>query len=270
MEENINKNRKITNTVGEIKLEMIKKHNLSLDTSSGLIMTSNLSQETCTKLNSLFTNSICEKKSIWNYLPKFNKKITQQEILNNSLIKSINLKKDLNAHIVPLEPSEKFVMELAYKILTKNGFYVEREGTIDYWSFDLTNDENTAVFFDVYKDNELFNFNVETCIFYTQSDNGLTGNIDYYKVERVHNNFPIPHNSNFINDNDIDNNIDNDNDNEYESKYQQQTNIIKQEIIINSGLVVLISGNQLYCPQPLYGTGKRNYMVVKLRSKKKL
>ena len=47
---------------------------------------------------------------------------------------------------------------------------------------------------------------------------------------------------------------------------KSKTNITKKEIIISAGLTILISGNQLYCPQPLYGLDKCNYIIVKLRS----
>ena len=49
---------------------------------------------------------------------------------------------------------------------------------------------------------------------------------------------------------------------------QEKVVKMKKEIKISSNLAVLISGNQLYSPQPLYGYGKRKYVTVKLRSKR--
>ena len=247
IEENITNNRKI-NVMSEFEVEMVNKHNILLNTKNSKIITSNLNCETNNKLNLLFGDNV--KKSLWDYLLWFNKKFDQQEIFNNSLIKSVKFKNDLNTNNISLESSDNFIINLAQEYLIKSGFNVEKEGVIDYWSFNLTNDENNAIFFDVYKDNEMFNFNVETCIFYTQNDIGINGNIDYYKIENV---FPecslVKNNYDLMDSN------------------EPKTNITKKEIIISTGLVILISGNQLYCPQPLYGLGKRNYIIVKLRSK---
>ena len=252
IEENINKNKKI-NVINNPnpKLEMANTQNTLLDTPKSKIIILNLNYKTNDKINLAFNEKNNRKTSLWDYILRFNKKINQQQVFNNSLVKSIKFKNDLSFNNIPLQPNDNFIINLACEYLIKNGFNIEKEGIIEYWSFDLINDENNAIFYDVYKDDELFNFYVDTCIFYTHNDLGINGNLDYYKIEHTSPQSITTNNKYNLTQTNI-----------------TKTNIMKNEIKISSNLAVLISGNQLYSPQPLYGYGKRKYVTVKLRSKR--
>jgi len=248
MEENINKDRRLSIVI-EPECEMVNKKDVLLNTPNGKIITTSLNDETNNKINLLFNEKKYVCKSIWDYIPWLNKKIDQQQIFNDSLKKSLKFINGFDINNIPLEIGDNFIINLAQEYLTKNGFNVKKEGIIEYWSFVVDNDENNPIFFDVYKNDELFDFNVETCIFFTQNDLGINGNYDYYKIEHTSPLFSTTNNKNILT-----------------KPNELKTNVTRKEIKISSNLVVLISGNQLYGPQPLYGQGKRNYVVVKLRS----
>ena len=232
------------------ELELVNKYNILLNNSKNKIVVSNLDIETNNKINLLFNTWNLTHKSIWNCSSKFKKKIhNQQDIFNNSLVKSLKFANDYDNNNELLESDDNFIINLAYKHLINSGFSVGREGLIEYWSFNLDNNINNSIVFDVYKDNELLDFNVETCIFFTQNDESIIGNLDYYKISHGSPKSPT---TNFY----------------YGLKESNEfnTNITQKEIKITSNLIIMVSGNQLYCPQPLYGNGIRNYIIVRFRS----
>jgi hypothetical protein len=284
IEENINNNgnnNKI-NKLGEfrlkfeLELETISKNEVLLNTPTGKIAIENLNDEINEKINSFFdnvnnTNSPNDgKKTLWEYFSWFTKKIDQRQLFNSSLIKTKKFNNGYEQNGNSLELNDNYVINLAQEYLKKNGFSTIKEGIIEYWSFDIKTNENNSIIFDVYKDDELFDFKVETCIFFTKNDTGINGNYDYYKIQHE--------SPQFINDNykktsyDMYNTYNNynlyniENKNNLDTRDEQTPSVIKKEIIISPKRVILISGNLLYSPQPLFGHGKRNYIVVKLHS----
>jgi hypothetical protein len=63
---------------------------------------------------------------------------------------------------------------------------------IEYRNYNLKNCENDAIYFDVYKDDELFDFRVDTCIFVINNNENISGNIDFYVISSPNINKKIP------------------------------------------------------------------------------
>ena len=103
----------------------------------------------------------------------------------------------------------------------------------------MSNNENDSIFFDVYKDNEITEQNVSTCIFLIQSNEKIFGNLDTYIIQQS-----ILKSSS--------------------ESDEKNKNIVKKEIKMTKELMIIMTGNILYCPQPLYGKGIRSYVIVRL------
>jgi hypothetical protein len=238
IEENF-KNRKIKINNVPQEIEMINTYTTLYDTNQSRVIFSNLNEYCEYKINNIFQLSPNINKSVWTCIPWYNKKISSNEIYNNSLVKTKKFCNDKNIEDNLLDTDDNYFINLAMHHLTNNEYNVKKEGIIEYRHFNLTNNEHDAIYFDVYKDDEIFDFNVETCIFVTQTNDKISGNIDFYMISSPNTN------KKFVNNG---------------------TNISKKEIKVDNNSIILISGNILYCPQPLYGNGVRNYIIVKLRS----
>lgn len=238
IEENFKNRKNKTDNIHQ-ELEFVNKYTILYDANQSKVILSNLNECSRYKINNLFQSSSNVKKSVCNCVPWYNKKMSSTEIYNNSLVKSKKFFNEISIENNLLDQDDEYFINLAIFHLTNNGYNIKKEGIIEYRHFNLTNNDNDAIYFDVYKDDEILDFNVETCILVTQNNNNITGNIDFYMISSPNTNKKI------FNDN---------------------TNISKKEIKIDYNTVILISGNILYCPQPLYGNGIRNYIIVKLRS----
>jgi hypothetical protein len=78
-----------------------------------------------------------------------------------------------------------YLVDLAYEYLTKNGFSVcKTRGTIDFWNYQINNDPVINSLLDEHNDNYyLDDYNVHTCIFYTQKDETFNGGNLYYFID---------------------------------------------------------------------------------------
>jgi hypothetical protein len=235
IDETLKKNKIIITGDKAQEVEMINKYHILYDNYQSRVILSNFNKGVETNINNFFKLYLSNTKSIWNYIPWYNKKLSSSEIYANSLVKFTKFNNDKNGE-------DDYFIDLAIAHLLNNGLNVKREGIIEYRHFDLSNSEHDPIFFDVYKDDELLGFNVETCIFITQSNEKIFGNWDFYMISS-----PGP--------------------TIYKNSNSELTkNISKKEIPITNNSLILISGNIMYCPQALYGDGARNYIIVKLRS----
>jgi hypothetical protein len=237
IEENF-KNRKIKINNVPHEIELINNYTTLYDINQNKVILSNLNEYCKYKINNLFQSLPNINKSLWNCVPWYNKKMSSAEIYNNSLIRT---KKFNNNNIEDklFDSDDEYFINLAMNHLINNRYNVTKEGMIEYRHFNLINNDNDAIYFDVYKDDELLDFKVETCIFITNNNENISGNIDFYVINSPNINKKIANGT---------------------------TNISKKEIKITNNTIILISGNILYCPQPLYGLGIRNYIIVRLRS----
>ena len=168
----------------------------------------------------------------------------------DSLINSIYF-----SNYTKLNDLEQFFVDTAYEYLKITNFDVQKEGYIEFRHFNLSNDEDSAIYFDVVQEDENVNKNVETCIFITQTEKYISGNFDFYRIGYSSPKSPTTNIS--INKHAIEhNNI----------SFVSSTTVSKKEIIINENAVILISGNIMYCYQPIFGKGIRNIITVKFIS----
>ena len=132
-----------------------------------------------------------------------------------------------------------YLVDLAYEYLTKNGFSVcKTRGTIDFWNYQINNDPVINSLLDEHNDNYyLDDYNVHTCIFYTQKDETFNGGNLYYFIDSENAFFDIL-------------GID-------QKKYL---------LPIESKMVVLMDGDLVHQPESYSGTGVRNSIVVSLMS----
>jgi hypothetical protein len=140
------------------------------------------------------------------------------------------------------------ILILAYTLLTEAGCKVyKNQGILERHSYRSTS-ENTcvqtplAIHIDNFGGTE---WEVYTCIIYTQKDNTIHGgNIDLFDEEPSFIDWLL-------------------NCFGYKNEYSK-----KIEVQIEAGLVLLMSGDVYHKPQDTYGIGTRNCTVVQLRSKK--
>lgn len=203
------------------------------------VITINFDENIREKMKEWITSLPKPKKNIYNYIPWFSSLKTSKEILDSSYTKIFNfddLQKSNNV--------DDYFIDTAIVHLNNNGITVKREGQIEYKSYNLLNNEIDAIFFDVYKDNEILGYDTSTCIFLNQSNENIIGNIDTYIIEPRSPKTP----------------------NKFANIIEVSNNIIKKEIKICKEQIILIKGNVMYCPQPLYGNGIRSYVIVRLRN----
>lgn len=235
--------------------EMVNKYNIIHDNLYSKIILSKINSDIENKINTFFNNITNKNKSNWKFLKWLNIKTSITRNYNESLIKILKFTNNEN-----LEQIDEYFINLAITNLTDSGFIVKKEGSIEYRHFNLSNKEHTSIYFDVYKDDELLGFNVETCIFITQNTNLIFGNYDYYIIGNA-----SPQSSNIINSH-TKNTILKTNMNNICKSDINTSNINKKKINVTNNIIMLISGNILYCPEPLYGNGIRNYITVRLRT----
>lgn len=228
------KNKKINN-----KIYFENNTNILYDNIYTKIITKNLEENVIDKINEYFNLFPKAKKSIYDFIPCYTPKKSAKEIMDNSCSKIFNFD-DFTVR----DKYDEYFIYTAMNYLINNGFNVKKEGQIEYKSINLSNDENNAIFSDVYKDNEILGYNAATCIFIIQSNKKIFGNIDTYIIQPGSPKTP----------------------NKYTNVSEQTNNITKREIIITEEQVILMSGNVMYCPQPLYGYGIRSYIIVRLRN----
>lgn len=233
-----NKNN-IGNKYKNLKLEMKNTYTTLYDNYQSKVVITDLNKYCANNINNFFQSLSNPTKSIWNFIPWYNKKISSTEIYKNSLVKTINFYNGESTESKILEPIDEYFIDLAMSHFQNNGYKVIKQGMIEYRNYNLKNCENDAIYFDVYKDDELFDFRVDTCIFITNNNENISGNIDFYVISSPNINKKIAN---------------------------SEINISKKEIKIINNSVILISGNILYCPQPLYGLGIRNCIIIRLRS----
>lgn len=217
-------------------IELSKKNIVLLDTLSSKVILLKFDKNIENAINVYFENATKTQKMCLNILTPKKKTLNY----NDSLIKTTNFTvSDI------LDFNDDYFINLAFEHLTNNKYNVTKEGIIEYRQFILSNNKDNAIYFDVYKDDEILGYNTETCIFITQSNDLITGNIDFYNFEHS-----SPKTQTFLN----------------ASFENTERTMIKKEIIVSNNTLILISGNILYCPQPLYGKGIRNLIFVKLRN----
>lgn len=226
------------NKISIIRDNDIKK-NILYDNMFTKVITITLEEHMKNKINEYFNLLPKAKKSIYDYIPWYTPKKSTSEIMDNSIKKIFNFD-----DFTVVDKYDEYFIDRAMTYLINNGFNVKREGQIEYKSFNLSNNEINAIFFDVYKDNEILGYDVATCIFIIQENEKIFGNIDTYILQSNSPKTP----------------------NKYTNVNEQTYNITKREIIITGKQVILMSGNVMYCPQPLYGYGQRNYIIVRLRN----
>lgn len=223
--------------------EKIINYNILHEALYSKVIILNLDEKTIGIINEFKNYLPKNKRSMWDYIPRYNKKKSSKEIYDNSFIKKNNFNLDLSGENKALEIIDEYLINTSYNHLTNCGVSVKKEGVIEYRSYNLTNDENDQIFFDVYKDDETSDYKVETCIYILQdNEKNIYGNLDFYMISQS-----SPQSPSKLND-------------------ASTNNISKKEIKIFNNLLVMISGNILYCPQPLYGNGNRIVIIVKMRS----
>lgn len=139
-----------------------------------------------------------------------------------------------------------YIKNVAYELLTNTGFKVDPNyGNIELYYYEIADGEKGTTKFAPHVDDDGYNnYPVETCIFYTQKDESIIdGNLDYY--------IPDPNKAK-----------------KWYSKFIENYGE-KQELKVENGTVALLSGNLYHCPQDYSGYGKRNCIVVQLRSLKR-
>ena len=228
------KNKKIIN-----KIHFENNTNILYDNIYTKIITINLEEIVINKINEYFNLLPKAKKTIYDFIPWYTSKKSAKEIMNNSFLKIFNF----DDFTLKYKYDEYFI-DTAMSYLINNGFNVKREGQIEYKSYNLSNNENEAIFSDVYKDNEILGYNAATCIFIIQENQKIFGNIDAYIIQPGSPKTP----------------------NKYAKVTEYTNNITKKEIIITGEQVILMSGNVIYYPQPLYGYGVRSFIIVRLRN----
>jgi hypothetical protein len=221
------------------KIRFENNTNILYDNIYTKIITINLEENVINKINEYFNLLPKGKKSIYDFFPWYTPKKSAKEIMDNSFVKIFNF----DELTVKYNYDEYFI-DTAMSYLINNGFNVKKEGQIEYKSINLSNNENNAIFSDVYKDNEILGYNAATCIFIIQENKKIFGNIDAYIIQPGLPKTP----------------------NKYANVSEYTNNIIKKEIIITGEQVILMSGNIIYCPQPLYGYGVRSFIIVRLRN----
>lgn len=203
------------------------------------VMTMNFDDEIREKMKEWITNLPKPKKNIYNYIPWYSTHKTSKEIVDSAYTKIYNfddLQKSNNV--------DDYFIDTAITYLNNNNITIKREGQIEYKSYNLLNNDNDPIFFDVYKDSEILGYNTSTCIFINQSNENVFGNIDTYIIEPGSPKTPT----------------------KFANIIEVPNNIIKKEIKICKEQIILMTGNVMYCPQPLYGNGNRSYVIVRLRN----
>ena len=226
MEESL-KNKKRTNFDKKVYKNVI------YDNLQSKIIITNLDKHIKEKMNAYF-NPFQTKKTIYDYMPLCSNKKSSREIIDNCHTKILNFNE-----FTTINDFDNFFINAAYNCLISNRINIKRVGQIEYKSYDLSNNENDSIFFDVYKDNEITEQNVSTCIFLIQSNEKIFGNLDTYIIQQ----------SIFKSSSESD---------------EKNKNIVKKEIKMTKELMIIMTGNILYCPQPLYGKGIRSYVIVRL------
>lgn len=128
------------------------------------------------------------------------------------------------------------LIDKAYQLLNNVGLYTQKKILlIEMYSYNLDGGVIRSIFGKHY-DNEAFRHsNVNTCLFYTQRDEGVKDcNLNYYVKDNTKKGFI----------------------NKIFPKYIKNTHIIK------TGDVLLMSGKLLHQPENCSGTGLRNVIVI--------
>jgi len=168
--------------------------------------------------------------------------------LSNDIIELLNKSIKFTDKIITPDNlfDEPGMLILAYTLLTEAGYKVyNNQGILERHSYRSIS-ENTYLQtpLTIHKDNfGATEWEVDTCIIYTQKDNTIHGgNIDLFDeepsfIDWLLNCFGCK--------------------NEYSKKIEVQ---------VETGLVLLMSGDVYHKPQDIYGIGTRNCIVVQLRS----
>lgn len=203
------------------------------------VITMNFDDEIREKMKELITSLPKPKKNIYNYIPWYSSYKTSKEIMDSAYTKIYNFDDFQKSNNV-----DDYFIDTAITYFNNNGIRVKREGQIEYKSYNLLNNDTDAIFFDVYKDNEILGYDASTCIFLNQSNENIFGNIDTYIIEPGTPKTPT----------------------KFANVIEVPNNIIKKEITICEEQIILMTGNIIYCLQPLYGNGNRSYVIVRLRN----
>lgn len=203
------------------------------------VITINFDDKTREKMKKWITSLPKQKKNICNYIPWYSSHKTSREIVDSAYTRIFNFDGSQKSNNI-----DDYFIDTAIIYLNNNGISIKREGQIEYKSFNLLNNDSDAIFFDVYKDNEILGYNTSTCIFLNQSNENIFGNIDSYIIEPGSAKTPT----------------------KFANIIEVPNNIIKKEIKICKEQIILLKGNVMYYPQPLYGNGIRSYVIVRLRN----
>jgi hypothetical protein len=221
------------------------------------------------KLREKLYNSIFYSKGFFFDIFNKIKKKSNAQAHEQSIIKSYKFVFDKYSNGNLLEPNDKNIIDLAYLHLTNNNFLVEPRGFVEYKSYFIDCNINNPINFEVLKDDEIYNVNVETCIIFISNDENISGNIEYYSIE----NFPrLKPNSDFShmeNSLSLDSELFDGNYDYNREHYNNSYNLEKKNIKLTKNLILLMSGNQLYWFEPMYGCGYRNYIVIRFISYRK-